>query len=68
MSGAAEPLYAVSEATITLFGVDLIFCHLNNGERVITEDSVIRLFEAMGQPGTVGSADEAMAAIRELLA
>ncbi len=61
--------YAISEATVRLFGVDLVVCHLNTGERVITEDSLAALFEAMEQPGfELANFDEALLAVRELLA
>ena len=41
-----EPLKSVWQGTFHAFGIDLV-CHvLSNGERVIEEDSMIKLIEA----------------------
>ncbi len=38
---------AISEATINLFGVDLIVVQLDNGQRVIEGESLVRFVDAM---------------------
>lgn len=43
--------FSVRESTVSLFGVGVVVHHLNTGERVIEEASMLALFEAMAEPG-----------------
>jgi len=56
--------HSVSQSTVRLFGIDLVVHHLNTGECVIEQDSMLALFEVMGDPGDAPDTDfEALAAI-----
>lgn len=41
---------SIREGTLTIFGVELKVHHLDNGQRIIEEESIIRLFERMAEP------------------
>lgn len=47
-----EILKSIGQGVIHIFGVDLVVHVLEDGQRVIEEQSLIDMFEAMGAAGT----------------
>jgi len=51
---------AISEARITIFGVELIVVQLDDGRRVIEGESLSRFFDALGSDAINFTDDDAM--------
>jgi len=48
---------AISESTLTVMGVELKVCVLDNGMRIITADSMVALFEMMESGASMSEED-----------
>lgn len=58
---------SIRTATVPLYGVDLVVHHLDNGERVIEEASMLALLEAMASlPSAPDDAEMVQAAIEAI--